>query len=204
MRARSLSFAFTHFGYSVGAVSVAAAAAAAAAAALQLGGGSAVRANELDKDDESEEQPHHHRQDSAQAARRDDADDDDDAEPSSSSSSSDDDDDDSQDETAELMRELARIKAEREAERLRLEHEKLERDARDNEAAVLRSNPLMNNDRPGAAASASSDSVLKRKWFDETVFKNQAKVDDPKKPKRFINDTIRSDFHIRFLDRYIK
>ncbi len=170
-----------------------------------------MRANDLDQDDASDEQPTHHH-------RHDDDDNDDDDERSSGKAaavrraaddadvdgddSSSDDASDSQDETAELMRELARIKAEREAERLRLEQEKLERDARDNEAAVLRSNPLMN--ATGAGGAASSDSVLKRKWFDETVFKNQAKVDDPKKPKRFINDTIRSDFHIRFLDRYVK
>lgn len=44
---------------------------------------------------------------------------------------------------------------------------------------------------------------VKRRWDDDVVFKNQART-EPKRQKRFINDTVRSDFHKRFLDRYIK
>lgn len=44
---------------------------------------------------------------------------------------------------------------------------------------------------------------VKRRWDDDVVFKNQART-EPKQQKRFINDTVRSDFHRRFLDRYIK
>ena len=121
-----------------------------------------------------------------------------DDESSDSSSDSSSSSDDSDDETAELMRELARIKQEREQEAARLEQERLERDARENEDAVLRSNPLMN-----ASGAPSESAAIKRKWFDETVFKNQAKPDE-KKSKRFINDTIRNDFHRMFLDKYIK
>lgn len=44
---------------------------------------------------------------------------------------------------------------------------------------------------------------VKRRWDDDVVFKNQARG-EPKAHKRFINDTIRSDFHRRFLTRYIK
>lgn len=44
---------------------------------------------------------------------------------------------------------------------------------------------------------------VKRRWDDDVVFKNQARG-EPKAQKRFINDTIRSDFHKRFLTRYIK
>jgi protein CWC15 len=35
------------------------------------------------------------------------------------------------------------------------------------------------------------------------VFKNQARG-EPKTQKRFINDTIRNDFHKRFLQRYVR
>jgi protein CWC15 len=35
------------------------------------------------------------------------------------------------------------------------------------------------------------------------VFKNQAR-DEPQLKKRFINDTIRNDFHRRFLNKYIE
>jgi hypothetical protein len=42
-----------------------------------------------------------------------------------------------------------------------------------------------------------------RRWDDDVVFKNQTRG-QPKVQKRFINDTIRNDFHRRFLQRYIK
>jgi protein CWC15 len=50
---------------------------------------------------------------------------------------------------------------------------------------------------------ALMDSTVKRKWTDDVLFKNQAN-DAPKLKKRFINDTIRSDFHKKFLYRFIK
>lgn len=41
------------------------------------------------------------------------------------------------------------------------------------------------------------------RWDDDVVFKNQARG-EMKAPKRFINDTIRNDFHRKFLHRYMK
>lgn len=41
------------------------------------------------------------------------------------------------------------------------------------------------------------------RWDDDVVFKNQARG-ETKAPKRFINDTIRNDFHRKFLQRYMK
>lgn len=55
---------------------------------------------------------------------------------------------------------------------------------------------------PGADDFGGS-TLLKRRWDDDVVFKNQSK-NEPKVQKRFINDTVRSDFHKRFMDRYIK
>lgn len=43
---------------------------------------------------------------------------------------------------------------------------------------------------------------MKRQWNDDVVFKNQSKG-EPEHKKRFINDTIRSDFHRSFLKKYI-
>jgi len=43
---------------------------------------------------------------------------------------------------------------------------------------------------------------LTKRWYEETVFKNQTKM-EPKAKKRFINDTVRSDFHRKFLTKYI-
>lgn len=44
---------------------------------------------------------------------------------------------------------------------------------------------------------------VKRRWDDDVVFRNQERG-EPKLQKRFVNDTIRNDFHRRFLNRYIK
>eukprot|EP00983_Pelagomonas_calceolata_P081822 1155712-Pelagomonas_calceolata.AAC.6 len=41
------------------------------------------------------------------------------------------------------------------------------------------------------------------RWDDDVVFKNQTRS-EPKAQKRFINDTIRNDFHKRFLEKYIR
>ena len=64
---------------------------------------------------------------------------------------------------------------------------------------ILTANPLLNSELAGDNGSYS----LKKRWYEETVFKNQAKL-IPKEKKRFINDTIRSDFHRKFLNRFIQ
>jgi protein CWC15 len=113
---------------------------------------------------------------------------------SSSSGDENDDDDDDDDEEEELLRELEKIKRERADEaamRERAIEEERSMAARD---AVAHSNPLL--------VTASSQTVSK-KWYEDTVFRNQAK-NVSKEPKRFVNDTIRSDFHRKFLDRFVK
>ncbi|KAI4899359.1 hypothetical protein NFI96_032892 [Prochilodus magdalenae] len=46
---------------------------------------------------------------------------------------------------------------------------------------------------------------VKRRWDDDVVFKNCAKgVDESRKEKRFINDTLRSEFHKKFMEKYVK
>ena len=64
-------------------------------------------------------------------------------------------------------------------------------------------NPLLDLADGGSGAPANADFKTKRRWDDDVVFRNQAR-DAPKVGKRFINDTIRSDFHKRFLNKYIK
>lgn len=44
---------------------------------------------------------------------------------------------------------------------------------------------------------------MKRSWDDDVVFRNQTRG-EPKAQRRFINDTIRSDFHRRFLEKYVR
>ncbi len=41
------------------------------------------------------------------------------------------------------------------------------------------------------------------RWDDDVVFKNCARGEDDKKPGNFINDTLRSEFHKKFMDKYV-
>ena len=56
---------------------------------------------------------------------------------------------------------------------------------------------------PGTEGAAESSSVMRKKWYEETVFKNQSRG-EPVQQKRFINDTVRNDFHLRFMHRFLK
>ncbi|RLN87373.1 hypothetical protein BBJ28_00001443 [Nothophytophthora sp. Chile5] len=126
------------------------------------------------------------------ASKYDDADDGGDSDESSESDSDSDDDDDE----AELMRELEKIKQEREEERLRKEAEERTAAEQLSRDEILQGNPLTQQQAAGSAK-------MKRRWNDDVVFKNQSR-NEPEVKKRFINDTIRNDFHRRFLNQYIQ
>ncbi|OQV24036.1 Spliceosome-associated protein CWC15-like protein [Hypsibius exemplaris] len=112
------------------------------------------------------------------------------------------DDDDDEDDTAELMAELNRIKKEREAEQNKKDELKKLDDERIRMENLLHGNPLL---AKKTAASSGGDFTVKRRWDDDVVFKNCAKgQDDKNKPKNFINDSLRSEFHKKFMDKYIK
>ena len=115
-------------------------------------------------------------------------DDDDDDDDDSDEDSSDDDDDE-----LELLRELQKIKAEREQEAQRKKDEASS--VSEISAEVASSNPLLG----GGTASGS----IQRRWDDDVVFRNQAPGDPTKVKKKFVNDTIRNSFHKRFLKKYI-
>lgn len=108
-------------------------------------------------------------------------------------------DSDSEDDTAELLAELNRIKKERVEEAAKKELEKKEEEARIRTENILSGNPLMNLKR-----SADSDFKVKRRWDDDVVFKNCARGEPDKTKKHFINDTLRSEFHKKFMDKYVK
>ncbi|KAL4181545.1 hypothetical protein AMTRI_Chr12g271680 [Amborella trichopoda] len=103
------------------------------------------------------------------------------------------DEDDDEDDTEALLAELERIKKERAEEKLRKERQKQEEELKAKEAELIRGNPLLN----------STSFNVKRRWDDDVVFKNQTRG-ETKTPKRFINDTIRNDFHRKFLQKYMK
>lgn len=114
--------------------------------------------------------------------------------PTSSSSSSEEDQEDEDEEEA-LLRELEKIRAERQADKQRQEKELL-----------MSENPLLAPKRPRTATSASASAS----WTNDVVFKNHRQIAQAEATerrltaKRFINDTIRSDFHRRFMERYIR
>jgi len=117
-----------------------------------------------------------------------------DADDSDVEAPSDSDESDDEDDTAELLAELERIKKERAEDKLRKERQQQEEEMKVKEAELVRGNPLLNS---------TGSFAVKRRWDDDVVFKNQARG-ELKPAKRFINDTIRNDFHRKFLNKYMK
>lgn len=103
---------------------------------------------------------------------------------------------DSEDETAELLAELNRIKKERAAEEAKREAEKREAEEKIRMENIMSGNPLI--------GGTSSSFRVKRRWDEDVVFKNCARGDEGGKEVTFINDTLRSEFHKKFMDKYIK
>ncbi len=89
------------------------------------------------------------------------------------------------------MAEFEQIKREREA----IQKEKEEKREK-SEHSVLNTNPLLSLD-------GEKNFSLQKRWFEDTVFKNQAKVSTDKK-KNYINDAVRSDFHRKFMGKFIQ
>ncbi|XP_053680190.1 protein CWC15 homolog [Anopheles nili] len=107
--------------------------------------------------------------------------------------------DSDEDDTAALLAELNKIKQERAAETAKKERTKQQEDERIRMENILSGNPLLNY-----SASAKAEMKVKRRWDDDVVFKNCARSEPEKKANQFINDSLRSDFHKKFMDKYIK
>ncbi|OCB91524.1 Cwf15/Cwc15 cell cycle control protein [Sanghuangporus baumii] len=126
------------------------------------------------------------------------------------SGSDDDDDDESEeeDDTAELLRELERIKRERAEEKERLEREQNANAQTAREEQIATANPLLNlaaalGQKTGVNTTAPGTFAVKRRWDDDLIFKNQAIASD--KPQgQFVNDLLRTEFHKKFMSRFIK
>ncbi|UZJ56059.1 hypothetical protein CBS101457_005379 [Exobasidium rhododendri] len=129
---------------------------------------------------------------------------------SSDDSSSEDDDDDEEDDTAALLRELEKIRRERAEEKARQEKERAEMEQSSREDEIALGNPLLNLEnvmKGGSAKGRDSNGMasfgVKRRWDDDVVFKNQA-AGNEKEKDGFVNDLTRSEFHKRFLQRFIR
>nr|CAG4652321.1 EOG090X0IT3 [Triops cancriformis] len=110
--------------------------------------------------------------------------------------------DDDEDDTAELMAELQRIKQERATDQAKKEMEKRQEEERIRTDNILRGNPLLNYN--SSAAAAKADMRVKRRWDEDVVFKNCSRAEPERKDRHFINDTLRSEFHKKFMEKYIK
>ncbi|KAG1739889.1 Cwf15/Cwc15 cell cycle control protein [Suillus paluster] len=115
---------------------------------------------------------------------------------------------DEEDETAELMRELEKIKKERAEEKARLEREQNATAAVAREAEIATSNPLLNlaaalGQSPGVNTTVPGTFSVKRRWDDDLIFKNQA-ANQKDKSGQFVNDLLRTEFHKKFMAKFIK
>uniref|UniRef100_UPI00358E9A73 LOW QUALITY PROTEIN: spliceosome-associated protein CWC15 homolog n=1 Tax=Myxine glutinosa TaxID=7769 RepID=UPI00358E9A73 len=106
-------------------------------------------------------------------------------------------DEDSEDESVALLAELQRIKKERAEQAARTEREAKVEEERIRTETILSGNPLIQLQAPNFK--------VKRRWDDDVVFKNCARGGrDGLRREGFINDTLRSDFHKKFMEKYIK
>lgn len=115
------------------------------------------------------------------------------------------DDSDSDDDTAALLEELNKIKRERAHDSAKKEMEQKQEEERIRMENILSGNPLLNysaGSKPGA--SGVGDLKVRRRWDDDVVFKNCARSEPDKKNQLFVNDSLRSEFHKKFMEKYIK
>ncbi|XP_044743037.1 protein CWC15 homolog [Chrysoperla carnea] len=113
----------------------------------------------------------------------------------------DDSDSDSDDDAAALMEELAKIKKERAAEQAKKELERKQEEERIRMENILSGNPLLTH---YSAGDPKTNLKVKRRWDDDVVFKNCARAEPEKRTNSFINDSLRSDFHRKFMEKYVK
>ncbi|CAH8833417.1 unnamed protein product [Trichobilharzia szidati] len=109
----------------------------------------------------------------------------------------DEDDDDEEEDEEMLLAELAKIKRERAEEAARLAAERKAAEETIRMENILKGNPLLNS-------ANSTEFKVKRRWDDDVVFKNCARGEVDHVKRGFINDTLRSEFHKKFMKKYIQ
>ncbi|KAF9450109.1 Cwf15/Cwc15 cell cycle control protein [Macrolepiota fuliginosa MF-IS2] len=127
-----------------------------------------------------------------------------------SEESEEEDSDDEEDETAELLRELEKIKRERAEEQARKDKEQSDQDAATREAEIAIANPLLNlaaalgQTPAGLNTTTPGTFSVKKRWDDDLIFKNQAMSTKDKPQGQFVNDLLRTEFHKKFMSKFIK
>ncbi|KAK6455493.1 Pre-mRNA-splicing factor Cwf15/Cwc15 [Scheffersomyces xylosifermentans] len=103
---------------------------------------------------------------------------------------------DSEEETKQLLAELAKIKQERQAEKDKVEQEERKKKA-------LSSNPLVQVKDAESSNEETNGFKAKKSWRSTTAFSNKpnkAKTDE----ESYTNDTLKSDYHQKFLSKYVR
>ncbi|XP_050310170.1 spliceosome-associated protein CWC15 homolog isoform X2 [Anthonomus grandis grandis] len=108
---------------------------------------------------------------------------------------------DGEDDTEALLAELNKIRKERALEQTKKEIERRQEEERIRMENILSGNPLLTH---YASGGTKADHKVKRRWDDDVVFKNCAKSEPEKKSNVFINDSLRSEFHKKFMEKYVK
>ncbi|KAG8807435.1 hypothetical protein FRC17_004461 [Serendipita sp. 399] len=131
------------------------------------------------------------------------------------------DEEDDEDESAELLRELEKIRRERAEEQARKEQEANAANAAAREAEIATSNPLLNlqaalGSGSATAPAAGGSFAVRKRWddvitdgvggdaFPDLIFKNQANGQSDKPSGQFVNDLLRTEFHRKFMHKFIK
>ncbi len=99
-----------------------------------------------------------------------------------------DEDEDEEDEETAILREFEKIKKEREEEKRIHDEKEAEKVKNRSEIDILSGNPLY-----------AEEYSLKKKWYEDTVFKNQAKKET--KPEKYNNDTLHTEYHKSFMSK---
>lgn len=121
----------------------------------------------------------------------------------SSTSSSSSDSDSEEDEQALLLAELTKIRAERQAEQSRLSQLASTTSQLSREEEIARGNPLLNL-QSALRPREEADFAVQKRWDHDVIFKNQASAAGNGGKGGFVNDLTRSEFHKKFMNRYIK
>merc|ERR1712080_305925 len=115
--------------------------------------------------------------------------------------SSDSDGDDSDDDTAVLMAELNKIKAEKARDEAEKEAGRREEEEQIRMENILSGNPLL---KEKYSDTGKTDMKIKKRWDDDVVFKTCSRAEPDNKETNFINVSLRNQFHKRFMDKYIE
>ena len=112
--------------------------------------------------------------------------------------------DDEEDDAEELRRELERLRREKEAEKQRRQREADLLAEQQQKDSAVKNNPLLVGHLGEGGGGSGAPATFKRHFGDDTVFSNTHSGEtDHLKKARFINDAVRSDFHRRFLARFV-